>query len=239
MKCSLARMLLAFPKADLAADDRAQLLDHVDACPACAAAQTLDAALHNAFAKAMQAVPVPVDLHDKLLRASFAIRGARHRRLAYQWSAMAAGLLLAVGIAVGGYWRARPEVNADAVAMQVERDWEFREAPVHEFLLKENLPAELPENFDYRYYSFHGKGDLAGRDTPVVVFQGQFGNETHTARVYIFESFRFKLGDILEAQSSFVRVSVKQHPTRPDISYVIVYTSETLEPFLKRVGPNA
>lgn len=239
MNCSLARMLLAFPRADLAADDRAGLAAHVAGCAHCVAAAAGEAALHTAFATAMRAVPVPAGLHFKLLREEFAQRGARHRRIAYQWSAMAAGLLVAVGLAFSGYVRSRPDLDSAAIAMTAEQDWETREAPVRDWLVKQDLPGELPLDFDYRYYAFHGRGELAGRDTPVIVFHGQFTNqfdvkETHTARVYIVESSRFKLQDLNDAQASLVRVTVKLHPTRPDLAYVIVSTGDSLDPFLKR-----
>lgn len=245
MNCSLSRMLLAFPRADLAEEDRAGLSAHVAGCPHCAGIAAGEAALHGAFAKAMQAVPVPEGLHSKLLREGFAQRGARHRRQFYQWSALAASLLLALGLGFSGYLRSRPAIDSDAVAFSAEQDWELREAPVRDWLVKQDLPGELPLDFDYRHYSFHGKGELAGRETPVVVFHGQFTNrfdakETHTARVYIVEASRFKLQDLKDVQASLVRVAVHRHPTRPDIAYVIVYTSDTLDPFLKRiVGPKA
>ncbi len=242
MNCNLARILLEFPAADLAADDRASLAGHVASCPHCAAISADEAAFHGALAKAMQSVPVPAGLHSKLLREGFALRGARHRRQLYQWSALAAGLLLAIGVGFSGYLRNRPTIDTDAVAIAAERDWEFREAPVREWLTQQDLPGDLPYDFDYRYYAFHGKGELAGRDAPVVVFHGRFTNEfgtveTHTARVYVVEESRFKLLQLKEAQASLVRVTVKSHPTRPDIAYVIVCTSDTLEPFLKRPDP--
>ena len=243
MNCSLARMLLAFPRADLAEDDRAGLAAHVAGCPNCAAQAAGEAALHTAFATAMRSVPVPSDLHSKLLREGFAQRGARHRRIAYQWSALAAGVLVAVGLAFSGYLRSRPDIDTNAIAMTAEQDWETREAPVRDWLVKQDLPGQLPLDFDYRYYAFHGRGELAGRDAPVVVFHGQFTNqfgakETHTVRVYIVESSRFKIGDLQDAQASLVRVTVKLHSGRPDLAYVIVSTGDSLDPFLKRItGP--
>ena len=242
MNCNLARMLLEFPGADLAAEDRASLAGHVATCPQCAASSAGEAAFHGVLARAMQSVPVPAGLHAKLLREGFALRGARHRRQLYQWSALAAGLLLAIGVGFSGYLRNRPTIDTDAVAIAAERDWEFREVPVREWLTQQDLPAELPFDFDYHYYTFHGKGELAGRDTPVVVFHRQFTNEfgnveIHTARVYVVDLSRFKLHELKEAQASLVRVTVKSHPTRPDIAYVIVCTSDTLDPFLKRTFP--
>ncbi len=244
MNCTLARLLLAFPDADLAPEDRASLSAHLGGCPHCGRLAAGDAALHGVFARAMRAVPVPADLQAKLLREGFALRGARHRRQLYQWSALAAAVLVAIGVAFGGYLRSRPEIDTAALAVAAEQDWEQREAPVRDWLTKQDLPDELPLDFDYRYYSFHGRGELAGRETPVIVFHGQFTNpfgalETHTARVYIVESSRFKLHDLKNAQASLIRVTILPSP-RPDLAYIVVSTSETLDPFLKRfTGPKA
>lgn len=246
MNCSLSRMLLEFPAADLAAEDRASLAAHVAGCPHCAELAAGEASRHSVFAKAMQAVPMPLELHAQLLRKGFAQRGARHRQQLYRWSALAAAMLIAVGVGVTGYWGSRPEIDTMAVAVATEQDWEQREAPVREWLVKQDLPGDLPLDFDFRNYAFHGKGELGGRETSVVVFQNQFTNpfgskETHTARVYVAESSKYKnFEKLVDAQASLVRVTVKRHPTRTDLAYVIVYTTETLDPFLKRpVGPKA
>ena len=240
MNCNLARMLLAFPKADLATDDRAGLDAHVAGCPHCARIAASEAALHRAFATAMQSVPVPADLHAKLLRDGFAVRGARHRRALYRYSALAAAVLLALGVGFGGYLHTRPEIDTGAELVRFEQDWEGRSGPVREWLVKQDLPESLPLDFDYRNYVAHGWGELADRKVPMVVFHGQFTNafgvvETHTARVYIADAATFKNIDKLgDAQSSLARVTVKYDPARPKLAYIIVYTSETLDPFLKR-----
>ena len=72
-----------------------------------------------------------------------------------------------LGLGFSGYLRSRPAIDSDAVAFSAEQDWELREAPVRDWLVKQDLPGELPLDFDYRHYSFHGKGELAGRETPV------------------------------------------------------------------------
>ena len=240
MNCNLARMLLAFPKADLAADDRAALDAHVAGCPVCARTASAEGALHRAFATAMQSVPVPAGLHAKLLRDGFAVRGAKHRRTLYRYSALAAAVLLAIGVGFGGYLHTRPEIDTAAETIRVEQEWEGRSGPVREWLVKQDLPESLPVEFDYRHYVAHGWGELAGRKVPMIVFLGQFTNDfgavqTHTARVYIADSTTFKNIDKLEdAQTSLVRLTVKTDPARPKLAYIIVFTSETLDPFLKR-----
>ena len=244
MNCNLARMLLAFPKADLATEDRSALESHVAGCPVCACAAAGEAALRRAFAAAMQSVPVPPDLHAKLLREGFALRGARHRRMIYGWSALAAAVLLAIGVGFGGYLHTRPEIDPDDVARRAEQDWEGRSGPVREWLIEQDLPESLPVEFDFRHYVAHCWGELAGRKVPMLIFSGQFTSafgvaETHTAYVYIADATTFKnLDGLSDAQASLTRVTVKRDPKRPDLAYVIVHTGETLDPFLKRsVGP--
>jgi len=240
MNCNLARMLLAFPHADLAADDRDSLTAHVAGCPHCASVSAGEASLHAAFAKAMRAVPVPADLHSKLLREGFAQRGARHRRQIYQWSSLAAGLLLVIGLGYGGYLRNRPDLDTNDIAIKTDQDSSGPREPVHAWLAGQDLPSDLPFDIDYRYYATHGHKELVGRDTPMILFHGQFGTPViQTATVFIVDTSRFKIQDLKNAQASLVYVTVKQHANRPDIAYVIVSTTETIEPFLKRIGPAA
>src|SRR5438132_10097906 len=105
MECSVARQLLAFRRsggpAEFAPEDAADLARHLAGCPACAAAARRQEAFDTAVATAMKGVTVPPGLRDKLLTDALAKQGAMLRRKIYSHAAVAAAVLLAVGLAPG------------------------------------------------------------------------------------------------------------------------------------------
>src|SRR5215213_2036154 len=121
MECSVAYQLLAFRRpggpAEFAPEDAADLARHLATCPACAAAASRQEAFDTAVATAMKGVTVPNALRDKLLTDALAKQGALLRRKIYSHAAVAAAVLLAVGLAPGLVNRLfRPTLDADAVA---------------------------------------------------------------------------------------------------------------------------
>jgi len=68
----------------------------------------------------------------------------------------------------------------------------------------------------------------------VVVFQR--GQEF--ARVYIVRDFTHDTRALKDAQSSLCKVTVMRAPGRPEITYVILHSTDTLDPFLRQnLGP--
>ena len=232
MDCNLSQLLLTLGRADRGADDQAALDRHVAGCAACAALANQMSGFDAALASAMIAVPVPATLHDNLLMTAYARRGALWRRSAYRSAALAAGLLLAVGLVLGGVWRYRPAVDSAELVSATEQDWESRDSAVRDWLTKQDLPAAFPfeVDFDFRYYAFHGKGELGGRDVPVVVFQS--GGEQ--ARLFIVREGQLNTTDLRGFEGSVWKSYVVRHPTVKGITYVVLYTNG-LEPFLRRV----
>ncbi len=234
MDCNLSQLLLTLGRADRGIDDQAALDRHVAGCAACAALATQLSGFDSALASAMTAVPVPANLHDNLLMTAYARRGALWRRSAYRTAALAAGVLLAVGLVVGGIWRYRPVVDTAELVLATEQGWESREreTAVRDWLTKQDLPAEFPfaVDLDFRHYVFHGKGELSGRDVPVVVFQ----NGPEQARLFVVREGQLNTADARGFEGSVWKSYVVRHPTEKGITYVVLYTNG-LEPFLRRV----
>jgi hypothetical protein len=229
MDCNLSRALIALGRRELTADDALVLDRHLAGCPACAlAAQKLNA-LDSALNRAMNAVPIPPRLHDDLLKSAFARRGADLRRKIYQYAALAAAVLIAVGLSYGGYWRTRPVLNTNALAERVEAEQENHERVVRDWLAGQALPTHLPYEFDFRLCLFHGKGELHGRDVPVIVF----ASGRDTARVYLVRRNQFKTDDARFARSSLGSVEVLASAD-PTVLFVVTYTTERIDPFLLR-----
>src|SRR5438874_172753 len=131
MECNVARQLLAFRRsggpAEFAPEDAADLARHLAGCPACAAVAGRQEAFDTAVATAMKGVTVPSGLRDKLLTDALAKQGAVLRRKLYSHAAVAAAVLLAVGLAPGVVSLIlRQPLDAEYV---VNRDAERMDAP--------------------------------------------------------------------------------------------------------------
>lgn len=231
MDCNLSQLLLTLGRADRGTDDQAALDRHAAGCPACAALSRQLSGFDSAVTTAMRAVLVPPTLHDNLLKAAYAARGAAWRRTAYRYAALAAGVLVAVSLTFGGVWRFRPKLEGYALVSATEQEWEFRQAAVGDWLAKQDLPDELPfpVDFDYRYITFHGKGELRGRDVPVILFQA--GGEQ--ARVFIVREGQLNTADLVPEEGSLWRLTVVRHPTVKGITYVVLHTN-SLQPFRRQ-----
>lgn len=223
MDCNLSRLLLALGPADRGADDRAALDRHVAGCPACAALAGRAAGFDAAIGAAMRDVPVPATLHDDLLKSAYAARGAAWRRTAYRYAALAAGLLLAVGVTFGGVWRFRPKLDGYALVSATEQEREFRKTVVGDWLAKQDLPDELPfpVDFDLALHAFHGKGELRGRDVPVILFQ----RGTDQARVFVVREGQLNTAELVPEDGSLWKLAVVRHPTVKGVTYVVLHTN--------------
>jgi len=236
MECSVARQLLAFRRscgpAELAPEDSADLGRHLDGCPACAAAARRQDAFDAAVATAIKGVTVPSGLREKLLTDAMANQGAALRRKVYSHAAVAAAVLLAVGLAPGVISLIfRHPLDADYIAA---RDAERMDAPdqaVQTWLAKKGLPKELPADFNYSLYVSHGVEPLGDDEVPVVRFQALRPGEPRpdTARVFIVRDSQFDTAKLHGTVGSFVTVTVVKSGR---YTYVILHTAP-LDLFLK------
>ena len=236
MECNLSRTLIALGNNELAPEDAVALEQHLAGCNGCAQAAQKLRQFDARIGEAMRTVDVPPGLHDSLLKTAFAARGATLRRRAYQTAMLAASLFIAIGLIYGGYWRSRPELDTNALAVRTELEQEHREQASRDWMVAHNLPAKLPYEFDFRLCLFHGKEEIAGRDVPVIVFS----NGRETAKLYFVRKNQFKTDDARFAKSSLCTVEVHASAD-PDIVFVVTYTTEKLDPFLLRraIGPVA
>ncbi len=244
MECNAVRLLLAFRRpggpSELAPEDLAAIDQHLAGCPACAAIVAQSARFDAAVASTMRTVSVPVHLKARVLTATLAQQGALWRQAATKGFAAAVAALVVFTIAGGVYWLNRPPFPTEGVADQFSQEMESPEPAVKTWLTEQGLPATLPLDFDYRYHQFHGKAAVDGKDVPVVVFQIWSENQQRidTARVYVVRSNRFNLAEIKNAQNSFASVEVF-HDEKSGVAYVVLYTTPTLKPFLKKMAREA
>lgn len=226
--------MLAFRRSDLTAEDAASLDAHLGGCAACSAAARREVAVDAKLASAMTAVPVPAGFRDRLVRSAEGVqRAAWRRRVAASagWTAVAAALLL--GFA-GYSWWTKPILDSYAAANEFDRQFEYASADVPEWLKGRGLPEQLPFDFDLRLPAFTGTGTLHGRDLPVLTLV----NGPHVARVFIAREsqFHLKSDKLIDAQTSRGKVTVAR---QGGFVYVVLYTSDTLDVFLKPPGQKA
>lgn len=233
MTCHHSRLLLAFRPDELAGEDRATLDSHLRACPACAIAARNESAADSAIRSALIAVPVPDGLRAKLHAHVSAKQGAAWRKNATWWSARTLAASIALVLAgVFGYAVTRPIASPEIIGNTLDLEGWNKEQAVSDWLTKEGLPADLPKPFEYGYHVFHGTGSVGELKLPCVIFH----NGRDSCRVYVIRksAVQAPAGGWKNASGSQFNIETFD---RGEWVYVIAYTSQTLDPFLKQAGP--
>jgi hypothetical protein len=243
MECRDAQFYLRFrhPGSDELGPEAADLVRHLAECPHCGPAARAEAAFDRAVGATMTAVAVPIGLRNRLVAHVAARRGAIHRRKAYRYAGLAAAAVLLVGIGIGGLNR---RVEPDVSSLLVSADQaQNAEESVRTWLKDNNLPPQLPEEFDYNLHINHAVERVQDRDVPVIVFRDR--NGPGFAKVYIFrDSARFDTEELRKQNgerrpSSQCMATVIAPADTRGVVYVVVHTGPTLDPFLKPRGQPA
>ena len=257
MECRDAQFYLQFRRpgsTELDPDVAAGLDRHLHSCPVCATDAAVSARFDSAVSQAMRAVPIPAGLRERLVTRISERRGTILRRQAYRVAALAASVLLAIGIGIGALTAARPvpdtfelTVRGDALAAVMQADGGQRvalqpDAPtdpriaranrdrVQHWLADEGLPTTLPEPFDFGLLLSYHWEPIQGRQVPVILFRERQGSGF--AKVYLFRSLAFDLKTVPYAQSSYCEA--RPYPNRPaGVTFVVVFTGQSLAPFLQ------
>lgn len=228
---------------ELGADTVADLGRHLAACPACAADAGVAESFDRAVAAAVRTVPVPVGLRDKLLTQASVHHGAVIRGRVYRVAALAASLLLGLGLTAGVFWASRLKVDTNALVMAGDRLYGDPEGALREWLVAQRFPDRLPEALDPDLLIALGKEPVQEKDTPVATFRHP--TDRGFAKVYLFRTDgTYNLKDLQETQASHTMVRVINDPDRfPGVQYVILYTphpvgpgEDPLKPFLRSRG---
>lgn len=240
MDCNDAQFYLRLhrPGLDAPEPDVAAALDrHLASCPGCAADARRLEGFDAAVGRAMRGIEVPLGLRSRLIADLSARRGAVHRRRAYRLVGVAASALLAVGLVVGAFTAARPTFDPEELVLKAEEQSTAAgaEHAVGEWLKAEGLPPTLPESFDYGLAQVFGTTRVQGRDVPVVVFRDREGRET--AQVLALRPWQFKLNAVRPAQASGWQVKVYPPDRATGVVFVVLYTGDSLAPFLRRQEP--
>ncbi|HEV3260414.1 MAG TPA: hypothetical protein VG013_26395 [Gemmataceae bacterium] len=239
MDCRTARFLLDFSRPltkELEETEAEALQNHLADCADCGALAQAERTADHHIGLAMRAVPVPAGLRDRLLMRLDAERRPRDRR---RWLWRMAGLAAAACLVLGVWgfvgWRNRlARIDVDDLGGSMIVEWS-NPLPdgVERFCQNHGVYTVAPTDFRYALLKYYALVDVQGKRVPLLLFvQGQ-----HQARVYILSDKQFDLEDALSKQQnagSGYRYEVRRSPRDGHFAYLIVYTGDSLEPFLAR-----
>jgi hypothetical protein len=224
--------------AELEVGEAAALESHLHACPDCAAVARAARSADEVLGRALRDVPVPADLRTRLLAHLDAERDARYRRRSQRWLGAAAAAAALLAALWWGYdsWRYHHRSN---VVLEYATDLLDQqglnptpENVEHWFAHTARVSTRAPGDrmFNYALLTYYDLTDLQGQRVPLLLFT----SGRYQARVYILSDRQFNLQTALATPSALAsgcKAEVRPHPTDPHFAYLIVYTSETLEPF--------
>jgi hypothetical protein len=177
----------------------------------------------------MRAVTIPEDLRARLLQRLHQERYAWYRRRFVTpavLTAAAAAVLLALWFGFGSRNQLpKPSVDFHELTQQMRASPENIEKWFRDTY---KVKTTVPPQFDYSNLHSFGMAAFPGKPVPSLLFvRGGF-----TAQVFILSDKEFDF-DGLEDPTGYP-VKVLKHPTNPHVRYVVIYTSEELDPFLDK-----
>lgn len=229
MDCTNARLLLPFQRAgELDAAENAALMAHLDSCPDCAALAESERRLDDALCCAMQRVPVPAGLQQRI-RTRLA---QAKRPRPWAWAAAAAALLLAAGLGGYFYWPRPHGLDMGYFVNATDSDPE----KVQEFYADLGVPMTPPAQFDYRLLERADVAHVQGqRVAHLCFFNGGDGQRSAVAHVYVLPRAQFARPDTQHWPEG-IPIPTSSHTlqilTSQDHFYLILYTGGSLAPFL-------
>jgi hypothetical protein len=243
MDCKTARYLLDFARPqgyDLHADDQAALRKHLDVCTECDSLARAQHQFDHHLARAIQDVPVPTGLQDRLLKKLRQERDDWWKQLTgrvARYAAVAAALLL---MTFGWfYWKGKqllsPTTEDLITTLQAPYAWApptIEEAA--NYFRDHDQPVVLPAEFDSPYLTAFGLTELEGLGpkgikVPFLRFvrSSPQSKSAQFAEVYVLRRKVFDLSQVVEgADLGGYRVKVRVRKPTDEAAYVIVYTGD-------------
>jgi hypothetical protein len=236
--CVQARILMMFDRpggpSEMLPDDASSLAVHLSQCPNCAAAMASERAFDCAVRPAMQAVAVPSQLRAELLRHATVVSARTVRHLWLRRATSTAAIVVAGVFGWGVYVAAtRPALDTWSLAAGAEAELERPEAAAREWFGREQIPAPLPEDFDWRFFARAGTTELQG----VPVASLELRNTAGVATLYFVRPGQFSTRNLQPAQNSTITVRIYANQPAEGWTLVIVHSGASLNPFLKPAQP--
>jgi len=249
MDCKTARLLLHFAHpctTELEGSEAESLESHLADCPQCGPLAEAERRMDNRIGQALRAVPVPEGLRNRLLTQLDAERDAWYRRRLLRVAgivAAAAAVILVVWLAPD--WKSRSKVNVESWDEQAWNELVTRPSAqtVEMGFANNGIRTVAPPDFNYDLLTYPlrpGDFQLAefqGKKVPLLIFaHSKDSQRTQTARVYILSDKEFdwkELDNTRHVVGSGWEAEVKECGSDPHFAYLIIYTAESLQPFIK------
>lgn len=241
MNCDVARILMLCRRpsgpGDLAPEDSRLLDQHLADCAECSRILKSTLAFDQATAQAMRNVTIPLTGKQQLL-TQVAIRQARaFRHALFFRAAMVALATIALLMGYGVMRAARPGFEPDSLAWQKDQERQDPARAVREWLAEEGFSPDLPADFNLQLCTAFGRFPVQGHSVPGLEFRyfdPQTGRE-ELAWLYLVSDSRFQFTNLDPARSSYFTTQILHDDRKQSgIVYVVLYTTPTLQPFLRR-----
>jgi hypothetical protein len=223
MDCRIARQLLDYdhPRASELDPGEAQALtSHLQSCSDCEVWARGEREADRVIATAVQDVPVPLDLRERLLLRLQGERRTWYRRQTRAWGSIAAALLIiCAGLA---FWasRWRTPLDVDELVRADDLIGESADQVQNWFYANCRVKTVLPTNFKYGYLISAGLQDFKGRLVPRLLFK----NGPDFAEVLVLSTKQFELPDGKPMIAPGSRVTVELMPSDQDVVYLVKFS---------------
>jgi hypothetical protein len=234
MDCRTARLLLDFARPlspELEPSEADSLEGHLADCPECGGMARDERRADDRIRSAMRAVPVAPDFRARLLRRLDARRNAWYGRQVGRTLGVAAAVFIAV--CAGWVWHRThlPAVDPQAVVERANEKIAAAPADVEAWFRQKGYAVPLPPQFNYGLLADYDIADFQGKPVPRL----EFVKGSARARVYVLTDRRFDLKALAGGErvpGSGYSLLGLGHPSDPHVVYLVLFTGESLEPFL-------
>jgi hypothetical protein len=243
MDCDHARLWLAFARpAEMEAAELARLDAHIATCPDCGALAHAERGADDAFARAMQAVPVPDGLGAKLAARLVSARATWRRHALLRASAACVAGFLAASLT---YSATRPRLELTAAAEDATWQpglWKPNERALddaNELLRALGAPAVAPGDFNYQTLKFVGRMNSHGvSSAPTLIFTR---DEAYAKVVLVRDTEVKNLAQLADqvGEASGCWVTVRVVPGLSGWYYIITTYGKPLQFFQRKTGTAA
>jgi hypothetical protein len=227
MECHEARMLLAFtrPHSDaMDAAERAEVHQHLESCPECAAMALSEQTVDGAFGKAMREVAIPSGLQQRVLTKVAANRP-------YPWPAIAAAAAILLVVAGAGTWWFWPQPRFDSVAADDVFNGKVGNSPddVEKWYQSKGVDMAAWRQLNHDYLWSYDIIEFKGRRVAKLLFYRQ--DNRSIAQVIVLPRNRFNTSELYDGYPGQTpnRVVV-QRDAHAD--YIFLVGSTDLDSFL-------
>jgi hypothetical protein len=235
MDCKTARLLLDLSRgrpAELDTDEAGALDAHVQDCRDCQTVDRGERLFDDRLAAAMQSVPVPIDLRQRLAQTLNVRRRARLRR---QVLAAAAAVLIFLVVGSGSWaWvMAHPIViDPDALVEEAGEQQGISADQVDQRFAELGFRTSVPRDWNYAYLVSYRVQEFKGRRVPAL----HFVRGTNWAEVLVLDLRHFQIKGS-NADSGGIAIEIRLDPNDSRRGYLVKYTGGSLDWLLLDAQP--